>query len=364
MLESGESERAIAALKIMLEQYAEHGIRYNIHLTIGRHLLNAGNSDNALEHLHQALDIDDTVEDMTELEGEAREVFLESQYLIGVANFHASNYDQCFSSLRVITADFPNTVWANQAYYYIGMSHFVQRNWSKAIRYLSLVGTSVDTDSEAASLVEAGRRMFIKINDTDLPIESRLNRPSAVEIRSAKSGDRERTGFAELSRQQGAYIASLPTVLGPAQPGDGIIQVIGGDSLQIVYLDRNTSDGTSKVPRQQVVQVVGSATVAMRDATYEQLIDQAYIGQPVFLELNDADLDSGPDQQTAIVRVVTEYLQEEAETDTLDFLSIGGAADQGPRWEVRDEVQLSMAEVESVLEEPSRTGHLPHRSVP
>ena len=35
--------------------------------------------------------------------------------------------------------EYPNTIWANQAYYYIGMCHFQRRSWSNAIEALNLV---------------------------------------------------------------------------------------------------------------------------------------------------------------------------------------------------------------------------------
>ena len=56
----------------------------------------------------------------------------------------ACNYAAAFPILRKITTNYPNTSWANQAYFYIGMSHYRMGNWNKAIDSLSLVGTEVD----------------------------------------------------------------------------------------------------------------------------------------------------------------------------------------------------------------------------
>ena len=92
---------------------------------------------------------------------------VEGLYLTGTGYFQLKQYGAAFPILRRITNDWPNTLWANQAYYYVGMCHFAQGNWNKAIEALSLVGTFVDPNSPTVSYVEAGRRFYAKIEDGD-----------------------------------------------------------------------------------------------------------------------------------------------------------------------------------------------------
>src|SRR5690606_36996062 len=146
----------------------------------------------------------------------------------------------------------PNTVWANQSYYYIGMCHFAQSNWNKAIEALSVVGTFVDPESPTVQYVEAGHRFYIKIDDTDLPVLYRMGKKVLVQV-SAPSGDKETVECIPLSGNDKVFVGSIPTELGPANPGDEKLQIIGGDKITTVYLDENTREGAKDRPREATV---------------------------------------------------------------------------------------------------------------
>ena len=125
LLQSGERERGVKMIETVLEQYPSSRMIYPACLALGKHFIEANQQVLAISHLNRlkALEPADGL-----AQGEDREMFLEAMYLIGVAYFQTRQYNMAFPVLRHITSKYPNSVWANQAHYYIGMCHFSQQN--------------------------------------------------------------------------------------------------------------------------------------------------------------------------------------------------------------------------------------------
>lgn len=346
LMEGGEIDRAVAAFKNLLEQYPASSIRHKVNLNLGRYYLeDANDGKTAIAYLRQVADIREGLAEDEELTGEQLEIFLESIYLTGVAHFQAGTYSKCFPVLRRITSEYPNSIWANQAYYYIGMAHFLQQNWGKAIRYLSLVGTFVDPEAPTAKYVEAGHRLYIKVEDADLPVVERLGGTAGV-IAESRSGDQAELQLVDLAKKQNIYIATVATEMGKPDPTDDVLQVVGGDEIRVRYVDGNTNLGERNVEREQLVEVVSTASAIFTNATFEGKAKSAYITQPVYLLLQDADLDTDEQAQKVVVRVSSQFLDESEEGgDEIDLLADNvQAQEQGPQWRVRDEVELVLTE--------------------
>lgn len=346
LLDSGEHERGAKILETIVEQYPADPIRFRAYLALGKHALARSQQMEAIGYLRNLKALDQPGQ---ELEGEDRDLFLESLYLQGVAYFQTRQYAQSFPLLRRITNDFADTVWANQSYYYIGMCHFAQGNWSKAIEALGLVGTFVDETGDALEYAEAGRRFYVKIHDTDLPVLEKLGAEVKVTIASA-SGDTETVSLVPLPGDGSASLGSVATALGKAVPGDDVLQVIGGDTISTSYVDGNTREGEKDVARSRKVQVVGTAAVAFTRGDFESPAVAAFQGQPVFLTLTDADLDISAAADQAQVRVIARYQEEDDDAD-------GGSATAGvdveklleteeEKWRTRDEVVVPLTEFE------------------
>jgi TolA-binding protein len=355
LLDAGEHDRGAKILETIVEQYPADPIRFRAYLALGKHALSRSQQMDAIGYLRNLKALEQPGK---ELEKEDRDLFLEALYLQGMAYFQTRQYAQAFPLLRRITTDFPNTVWANQSYYYIGMCHFAQGNWNKAIEALSLVGTFVDDAGEELELCEAGRRFYVKIHDTDLPVLAKLGEDVKVTI-AAKSGDTETVPLVPLPGNDHASLGSVATVLGKAVPGDGTLQVIGGDTISTSYIDGNTLDGEKDVPRSREVKVVGTAAVAFTRGDFESPADAAFPGQPVFVAVSDADLDVSDAADSATIRVIARFKEEE---DAEESLATGVNLErllQGEeqRWRTRDEITVSLTEFVPASEgEPPSSG--------
>jgi TolA-binding protein len=342
LLEAGEHDRGAKILETIVEQYPADPIRFRAYLALGKHALSRSQQMEAIGYLRNLKALE---KPGAELEGEDRDLFLESLYLQGMAYFQTRQYAQAFPLLRRITNDFPNTVWANQSYYYIGMCHFAQGNWNKAIEALGLVGTFVDDAGDDLEYAEAGRRFYVKIHDTDLPVLEKLGAEVQVTIAS-QSGDTETIALVPLPGDEHASLGSVATDLGKAVPGDGTLQVIGGDSIRTSYVDGNTLDGQKDVARSREVKVVGTAAVTFTRGDFESPADAAFPGQPVFVALVDADLDVSDAADTATVRVVSRFKEEidadESPATGVDLEKL--LRSEEDQWRTRDEITVPLTE--------------------
>ncbi len=336
-----EAQRGVKMLETVIEQYPDLDLRHTAHLRLGRYQLSHSEFDEALRHLRYLRELE--VDGKAPV-GEMREVYLEGLYLTGVTHFSQQQYPSAFPVLRKITNDYPNTVWANQAYYYIGMCHFMQRNWDKAIRNLSLVGTFIDPDSPSAEYVEAGRRFYVKVEDGDLPVLSRLGKDTHVEVVTG-SGDVERIRMIPMAAGGSVYIGSIATAIGSPQQGDKVLQVTGGDSITCRYTDQNTKDGAADVSREREVRVVSTASVAFTQGTYENQAVAAFLEQPVHMVLHDVDLDASDQAESVDVQLVVRYREVKDETAAAVERVTGGEDEQGETFITRDELTVTLREL-------------------
>ena len=347
LLEMKESERGVRMLETVLDQYPKSQIRFKVYLILGRHMIEAQKYTDAIRYLRGVSALGKEEEART-LTADEQEWNIESMYLTGVASFHLRQYGNSFSVLRNITRDYPNSVWANQAYYYIGMCHFAQKNWKKAIEALSMVGTFVDPDSPGSELVEAGRRLYVKIEDADIPVLTQLGKELVINIETS-GGDKEKVSAVPLSGKAEMAIGSLPTETGPVKQGDNIIHIAGGDEITIRYTDAVDSAGRANVQRLKLLQVVSSGKLSFTMGTYDEPAIAAFLGQPLFVLLEDLDLDVSPQPDKVSIKLLSRYKvdpTDEGVTRAIDTDMLFADADE-LEYAVRDEVTLELTELDA-----------------
>jgi TolA-binding protein len=350
LIDSGEHDRGTKILETIIEQYPNDPIRFKAHLALGKHALARSEQMEAIGHLRNLKALE---QPGAEMDAETRELFLEGLYLQGIAYFQTRQYAQAFPLLRRITNDFPKTVWANQSYYYIGMCHFAQGNWNKAIEALGLVGTFVDDKSGAVEYAEAGRRFYVKIEDTDLPVLEKLGQEVRVKV-SAASGDSEMVALVPLPGDDKVSIGSVATALGTPHPGDDVLQVVGGDTIRTTYIDGTTLDGQKDVDRSREVKVVSSAALMFTRGDYESQAVAAFMGQPVFVVLFDADLDTSAKADAATIRVMARFKEELDDDEKAADARTGVDIEKILRseedsWRTRDEIRLTLGELQAAV---------------
>ena len=332
LLEQGQNDRGEEVLRSVPRMFPKAKARFGAQLALGEHLMEQGSYELAIKLLEAAKESEDDDEQARAL------------YNLGICHYHGSNFDRAFLSLRQVTQEFPWSVYANEAYYYIGQCHFQLGRWAKAVEALELVGTSVPPASQGELKIEAGQRLFVKVRDQDLVVLHDRGEAVAVDVESGH-GDRERVELEAMGDDGEHYIGSIESTLGPPAPGDGVLQTIGHDRVRVVYVDSKTRSG--EINRKIVAQnqLVSTAAIGFTDGAFREYTQGVFGDSEAFLRVKDLDLDRSDGRDTVDVTVFTQYElrdDDRAPEERLDFVD----QQRETQWETRDSVTVTLTESE------------------
>jgi TolA-binding protein len=348
LLDMKQHERGLGMLQTVARDHQGTLVAHMAHMAMGKHHLEQRQYPEALNHFLLLSRLLEPKPGAAQSPQE-QELHRESLFNAGLAHYEAGQYAACFPLFRRVTEVAEKTPWANKAYFYIGMSHYQLKNWNKAIDSLSLVGTEVEEageeGGETLGRIEIGERFYAKIEDADIPIMRRLGQPVRARVQVA-SGDDETIEGAPVPGKDNEMLASAPTALGLPKPGDGVLQMVGGDLLTVTYVDDSTVDGQKGVARSGKVKAVSTGVVGFYLGDLATPASVAYPGQPQVVMLRDGDLDKSPAAETVTLTVTSRYKVEEGEKkDSDDLLDIFAKADDKESWRDRDSVVVTLTEV-------------------
>ena len=159
--DAGEKDKAVEIWQSVLERYPKSKMRYTAQMRLGDLFLeDKGAYDKARGHFESVSS------EENEDEGQRADATLK----LGRCFFEGRHYAQCYKTFRDVIEQFPTSEQVNKAYYYIGLAHFRQKHYSRAIDALEKVGTALNKDDQSIEKVEAGKRLYVKIDDADLAI--------------------------------------------------------------------------------------------------------------------------------------------------------------------------------------------------
>jgi tetratricopeptide (TPR) repeat protein len=347
LMEYKQYERGLTMLDTVIRDNEGNILGYQAHMAKGRHFLEQRKSKEALSHFLLLSRL------LTPLPGEApspqeTELYREALFQAGFSYYQSGQYTSAFPMFRRLTEVAGKSKWANKAYYYIGMSHYNLRSWNKAIDALSLVGTEVeDTGSGEMGRVELGQRFYAKISDADIPVLRKIGEDVKARV-AVSSGDSEILTGVPIAGKKNEALMSAPTEIGVAKPNDGVLQLFGGDTLTVTYVDDSTLDGSKGVQRSGTVKAVSTGTVGFFLGDFSTPAYIAFPGQPQALLLRDADLDTSPRAESvritvkALYKVAASEAAEDSDDDVLDIFAVQD--DEQDIWKERDSVTLTLTE--------------------
>ncbi len=344
LMEYKQYERGLAMLNTVVRDNQGSILAHQANMAMGKHFLEQRKPTEALNYfmlLTRVLAPEPGVKPSEEL----TELYHESLFQAGFAQYTAGQYSAAFPLFRRLTEVASKSRWANMGYFYIGMSHYNLKNWNKAIEALSLVGTEIEASGEDLGRIEIGQRFYAKIMDADIPVLRKLGQAIKAEVK-VSSGDIEMLEAAPMAGKQDEMLTSAPTEVGRPKPNDGIIQMVGGDTLTVTYIDESTLDGRKGVPRTGQVRAVSTGTVGFFLGDYSTPAYIAFPGQPLHLMLRDADLDTSTGRETVQLTVRSFQQVAAAEAgESQDVLDIFAAQDADEdKWRERDSVVVTLTE--------------------
>lgn len=344
-MDADETAKAVEIWQSVIERYPRSKVRYEAHMRLGNHFLERERAyDKARVQFEGVAHEDNRDEDQR----------AESTLKMGVCFYEARNFGKCFQVMRDVIERFPVSKHVNQAYYYIGLGHFQLGHYSRAIDALEKVGTSLGENDTQVEKVEAGKRLFVKIEDADL---AALDNGDSVNVEcKATSGDVEVLKCYPVGRNVRIVLGSITTRLGKPQPGNGTLELKGDDKVAITYVDAQTSDKQFDRKLLREVSVVGNAIVTIADGAFAETLQGVVLGKTINVQTIDADRDltDGADQIPVSVQLLRQKSDAEIEAETIKALGTDGAAKvkiddeekaQIDRFKKVDEVAVTLTEV-------------------
>ena len=184
---------------------------------------------------------------------------------------------------------------------HIGLGHFKQGHYGRAIESLEKVGTVMSTNQLGQAKLEIGKRLFIKVEDADLAV---LAKDETVEATcKTTAGDQEIVQCLPLGRNVRVVLGSVPTRLGKPQPKNGVLEVSGRDEINVEYSDEHTADGKLNQSRLRKLSVAANGVVRVMDGAFVDPIEGVVVGKQVNVEAVDADRDQTDDADWVEVQV-------------------------------------------------------------
>ena len=322
-LEVGENEKAMEIWESVVERYPRSAIRFEAHLRLADHLLEEiKDFDKARLHYEAAASEDN--EDDT-LRAHA---VLSS----GRCFYEAGNYGKCFTIMRDVIERFPTAPEVNEAYHYIGLGHFKLGHYSRAIEALEKVGTAISSEDSKSDKVEAGKRLYVKLDDRDFAI---FEPGTQIKVSCVtKSGDSETVLCDPVGRHPRLALGSITTLSGTAVPDNSLLEVRGGDVVTITYTDAHTASKAFNRKLTKKVQVIGNGFARITDGSYQQDLQAAVIGKSVHVQVTDADRDTsaGEDSLEATVQVFRQKTADEIDDEVASGVA-SGELTEGPEGE-------------------------------
>lgn len=316
--EADEAAKAVEVWQSVIERYPTSRVRFLAHMRLGNYFLERDRSFEKARVQFEAVAAEENREE---------EQRAEATLKMGVCFYEARNFGKCFQVMRDVIEKFPVSEHVNQAYYYIGLGHFQLGHYSRAIAALEKVGTALSSDDSQVNKVEAGKRLFVKIEDADL---AALESGQAVKIEcQAASGDKEIVDCFPVGRNVRIVLGSIITKLGRAKPGNGTLEVKGDDNVAVTYVDQHTADKQFNRKVAYEVTVVGDGIVAITDGAFSETLQGVVLGKSVNVQTSDPDRDLTDDADTlsAVVEVYRVKTDEELEAEAI---AAAGEADTKP----------------------------------
>ncbi len=317
-LDANEATKAVEIWKSVIERYPRSRLRFDAHLKLGNYFLDRERVyDRARVHFEAA-----AIE-----ENSSEEQRAEATLKLGVCFYHARNFGKSFQVMRDVIEKFPVSPQVNEAYYYIGLGHFQLGHYSRAIQALEKVGTTFSGEAGKAEKLEAGKRLFVRIEDADLAV---LEPNQAVKVTcKATSGDEETVECFPVGRNVRLVVGSVPTKLGNPAPNNGTLEIHGGDKVQVKYTDEHTADKKLNASVLKEVTVVGTAMASITDGAFSETVNGAVLGKGVNLRIIDADGDvsANADRIAAVVQLYRLKTDEELEAEAIARTKLPAAAE-------------------------------------
>jgi len=291
-------EDAIQEFRNVLKRYPDTSVRYKAQFRMA----------DALVALKKEADA------ITLLQGVVKEESPEfsPKALIQMGDIYGSQqkYAEAFRTYRLIVTEYPDSPMVDRAYFAIGTTHFRLQHYELAALELEKVGTAYASRMPQLQRVSPGEPLQVRIAEPNLVADAAMRVAATI---SASSGDKEPVSLRADVEGGDRFRTAIPTRLGTAKPGDGILQLHGNDSVTLTYQSRYVGGATGS--KTATMEIASNARLAIRDSQGNE-VRGVVVSDTMTIEINDADRDTSAGRDTVAVELKTKKKDSEKLTLT------------------------------------------------
>jgi TolA-binding protein len=249
-----------------------------------------------------------------------------ANFLMGVLALRQENNEQARGIFLSVLENAPDAPLANETLFNLAEVYGIEQRFLTQLETLRTVGR---LGQESKLWQTPGNALAIVVQDPDLGI-SRGDTRIPVIVRTEPGNDSEEAFLTSGGAGKGIFLTEIPTMLGEAEPGDGILQVTGGDTIIVDYPEdfkkqfqfeflsstrlRIASDGVLQVASSEIIdkedpsfteklqeELVASEEKTPRSATRPP--NQVKPGNLIYIRVKDGDRDLTSEPDTVPVRL-------------------------------------------------------------
>lgn len=248
-------------------------------------------------------------------------ISIRARFLLGVVALRQDQHDEARRIFLTVLENAPDADLANETLFNLAEVYGIEQRFLTQLETLRTVGR---LGQELKLWHTPGTAISVVVQDSDLGISHGDSRIPVV-IRTEPGNDVEETFLTSGGAGKGIFLAEIPSILGIAKPGDGTLQVTGGDTITVDYPEdfkkqfrlefpgntrlKIASDGQLEVASSEIVDTEETSfTDALKKEVAEPEAaepraasrpkDQVKPGNLVYVQVKDGDRDlsANPDK--------------------------------------------------------------------
>lgn len=255
-------------------------------------------------------------------------IALRANFLRGVLAIRQDDNEQARRIFLSVLEQAPDTELANETLFNLAEVYGIEQRFLTQLETLRTVGR---LGQESKQWHTPGKALSVVVQDPDLGI-SRGDTRIPVLVRTEPGNDLEKSFLTSGGAGKGIFLTEFPTTLGEAKPGDGVLQVTGGDVITVDYPEdfkeqfqfeflsntrlRIASDGALEVASSEIIkhedesftdtlkkELAAKKEEQPRSASRPK--DQVKPGNLIYLQVQDGDRDQTDNPDQVAVKLAT-----------------------------------------------------------
>ena len=158
-------------------------------------------------------------------------IAIRANFLLGVLALRQDDNEGARRIFLSVLENSPDAELANETLYNLAEVYGIEQRFLTQLETLRAVGR---LGQESKQWQTPGNALPIVVQDPDLGI-SRGDTRIPVVVRTEPGNDIENSFLSSGGAGKGIFLSEIPTALGVAKPGDGVLQVTGGDTITVDY---------------------------------------------------------------------------------------------------------------------------------